>query len=165
MAESCSFQSQDCIAQLYSRGYWLDPTSNSPVSLPGVQSLWFCDPELCGLQVQEIKERLYSLGQDLAVGDSKDGLKELVKVRLEDALWVRETKWRVIMICFSLSCNCWTWSSSLLTLFNASEWYSQPIKLILRSHSETHVIWKIQLWNPFWSHSKILFWNPFWEPF
>ena len=63
-------------------------SAGSPVCLPGVQDLRVLHAQLRRLEVQEVKEVLHGLGQRLASGDSKDGVEQIVHVRLQDTLWM-----------------------------------------------------------------------------
>ena len=60
-----------------------EEATHSPVGLPGVQDLVVLDAELCGLQVQEVKETLDGLWKGTASRDGKNGMKESIYIRLE----------------------------------------------------------------------------------
>ena len=57
-----------------------------PVGLPSVQDLRVLNAELSSLLVEEVEQRLDALGQRTTVRYGKDGLKQVVHIRLENSL-------------------------------------------------------------------------------
>ena len=57
-----------------------------PVGLPRVQHVGVVLAQVCGFQVQEVKEVLDCLGEGLPLRYRKNGIEQVINIRLKDPL-------------------------------------------------------------------------------